>query len=146
MTSMFIQQETQNLLNQVYNKSFGDFLGLLADDPQFFKGKKTKEELIKELITDQILLREEEIKIRLKNEKEKQKLKRMKKKEKKQAEMDPKDQCQAKHSKNGIEVKRCLNKRNEEEAFCEIHSTSTLPYGYVSDDPYSYLDQDSESD
>lgn len=158
MSITYIRQETVNKINQIYYQSLGKFLGILADDPQFFAGKKTQEELYQEFIADEITRKKELIQVKneiSKKVQDKRKRKHLQEKydlekQKKKLEQNNhkgkiKEQCLALVSKDGINVHQCTLQKEEDDDFCHLHVDSTLPYGYVSDD-WSSSESEDESD
>jgi len=130
MALMYIRSQTINKVNEVYYKSLGDFLGILASDPKFFLGKKTQEELYQEFIIDGIINKRNLLES--KNKLNKTIQENRKKKYKLNKSKTLKNQCIAYISKDGINIHRCSLETVEEEDYCHVHIDSTLPYGEVS--------------
>lgn len=158
MSITYIRKETVEKINQIYYQSLGNFLGILANDSQFFNGKKTQKELYQELVLYEIARKKEQIKIKNKisksvQAKRKKRLTQVKydfKKQKEKLEKNNhkgkiKEQCVALVSKNGLDVHQCSLEREEGDDLCHLHLDSTLPYGYVDEDEDS-SDSQSESE
>jgi hypothetical protein len=141
MALMYITEQTIQKVNDIYYKSLNNFLGILANDPKFFLGKKTQEELYQEFIVDGIKNKHDILEIKKNHNKviqEKRKQKYISMKFKSRKTKFEKGRCIANISKDGLKIKRCSFESIDNDSLCHVHIDSTLPYGYISDSSDSY--------